>query len=180
MFERFTRDARATVIGARAEAVRRGDGWIGTEHLLVGLLEVGGDAAVVLVEAGLELDDVRRRIATHVPPGGGDALDAEALATLGIDLDAVQRAAEAQFGDGALAPVRRGRHRPRMTRRAKKVLELSLREAHRAHRAEITSAHVLLGILREGRGLAATVMAEAGVDLAALRQDLEDRGRRAA
>lgn len=180
MFERFTRDARATVIAARAEAERRGDGWIGTEHLLVGLLGVEAEAAHVLADHGLGPADVRHRIATHVPPHGGDELDAEALATLGIDLDAVQRAAEAQFGEGALAPVRRGRHRPRMTRRAKKVLELSLREAHRAHRSEITSTHVLLGILREGRGLAATVMTEAGVDLAALRQELEDRGRRAA
>ena len=180
MLERFTRDARATVVAARAEAVRRGDGWIGTEHLLVGLLETGGEDVRVLADHGVRVDDVRARIAAHVPAGSDDEIDAEALATLGIDLDAVKRAAEERFGEGALTPTRRGPRRIRMTRRGKKVLEYAVRAAHHERRHEITSAHVLLGLVREGRGLGATVLTEAGVDLEQLRRELEDRGRRAA
>ena len=176
VFERFTTAARETVVAARAEALRRGDGWIGTEHLLVGLLGSGGTADV-LAAHGVDLADIRDRIDRHVPAGSDDDLDAEALASLGIDLDAVRAAAESRFGVGALAPLRRGRGRPRMTRRAGKVLQVSLREAQHARSSQITAEHVLLGLLREGRGLGVRVLVEAGVDVDRLRREVDQRGR---
>ncbi|MHA3703609.1 Clp protease N-terminal domain-containing protein [Jatrophihabitans sp. YIM 134969] len=174
MLERFTRDARAVVIAARAEAVGRGHRWIGTEHLVVGLLEAGGPGVAALRATGVTVERIRAGIADHVP---GTGLDAEALATLGIDLDAVRRAAEDQFGVGALEAAPDGRGRIRMTRRAKKVLELAVRESRRRRESSITSTHLLLGLLREGGGLGVRVLAEQGVDVAALRTALQEQGR---
>src|SRR5919202_4709569 len=86
MLERFTSEARATVVGAQQEARRLGAERIGTEYLLLGLLEQDGPAAAVLTGHGLTRDAVAAAIVAHT---GGDELDAEALGTLGIDLDAV-------------------------------------------------------------------------------------------
>jgi ATP-dependent Clp protease ATP-binding subunit ClpA len=106
--------------------------------------------------------------------GSGD-LDAAALTTLGIDLDAVRSSVEATFGPGALdaAGPRSGPpgHLP-FSPRAKKVLELSLREAIALKQKAIGDGHIALGLLREGEGLAAKVLADLGVDAGALRQEL--------
>lgn len=173
MFERFTGDARQAVVLAQDEARALCHHYIGTEHLLLGLLSEGdGPAARVLGEHGLRAEDLRRRILSIV--GGAGSLDPEALAAFGIDLDEVKRATEAAFGPGALDP--QGRRRPTghipFTPRAKKVLELSLREATRLRHDHIGTGHVLLGLIREGKGVAAKVLIDAGCDLDGLRDDV--------
>jgi ATP-dependent Clp protease ATP-binding subunit ClpA len=178
MFERFTDEARQVVRRAQEEARRLRHPYIGTEHLLLALLGGDGDpAAQALRGRDLDPDDVRRRI-LGIVTSEGDGLDPEALATLGIDLEEVRRVTEASFGPGAL-DVRGGRPFPSghipFGKRAKKALELSLREALRLGHKYIGTGHILLGILREGEGLAALVLANAGVDLTELRDDVTRR-----
>ena len=169
MFERFTGDARQVVVHAQDEARALCHHYIGTEHLLLGLLAEGRDpAAQLLNEHGVRAEDLRRRILLIV---GGKELDPQALATLGIDLEEVRRATEAAFGPGALDAT--GRKAPTghipFTNRAKKVLELSLQEAQRLKHDSVGTGHLLLGLIREGRGVAAKVLVEAGCDLDDLR-----------
>ena len=173
MFERFTTEARQTVVGAQHEARRLHSGRIGTEHLLLALLLQPTPSATVLARHGLTRDAVTDAVRSYV--GDGD-LDAQALTTLGIDLDAVRDSVEASFGRGALdrqPGPRRGPagHIP-FTPRAKKVLELSLREALAMKSKSIADGHIALGLLREGEGLAAKVLADRGVDTVELRRDL--------
>ena len=202
MFERFTDRARAAVKGAQAEARALRHESIGTEHLLLALLDDdpsgagGGVAGEVLRAAGVTAADMRARIEDHVGRGPkvlGDA-DAAALREIGIDLDLVRAKIEQTFGEGALRPPSRphsrglfglGRRRPayersRFSPRAKKVLELSLREALRLKHSYIGTEHLLLGIVREGEGLAALVLTEGGVSLEDLRQRVLDTLRTAA
>jgi ATP-dependent Clp protease ATP-binding subunit ClpA len=173
MFERFTREARQTVVQAQAEAAALHSRRIGTEHLLLGL--VGQDntpTTAVLARHGL----TRATVLASVSTLSGD-LDAEALTTLGIDLDAVRSRVESTFGPGALDdPARRrgataGGHIP-FTPRAKKVLELSLREALALKHRHIADGHLVLGLVREGEGLAMKVLADLGVDTEALRREI--------
>lgn len=174
MFERFTHDARAVVVRTQEEARQLRHDRIGTEHLLLGLL---AEAPGVLAATGITAAAVREGIAAARGPS-----DADALATLGIDLDEVRRRVEATFGTGALSAVRRGGrsgHLP-FSPRAKTVLELSLREAIRLKHNWIGPEHILLGLIREGRGLAAAVLVALGVDLERLRDSVvADLGRRA-
>ncbi|MGY1820938.1 Clp protease N-terminal domain-containing protein [Geodermatophilus sp. SYSU D00079] len=173
MFERFTSSARDVVVRAQVEARELRHAWIGTEHLLLALVaEPGTPTARVMGRHGVTHDAVADAVTTLI---GVDDLDAEALTALGIDLDAVRSTVEATFGPGALSP-RRGRrqspgHIP-FTPRAKKVLELSLREALAAGSKTIGEAHIALGLLREGEGLAMKVLHDRGVDLDGLRRDL--------
>ena len=183
MFERFTAAARRAVVGAREESAALKHGHIGTEHLLLGALRQTDDpAAAVLVDAGLDLATARAAVARLL--GGGD--DAEALATIGVDLDAVREAVEAAFGEGVLdgppAPPEsrrrgwfRGEGAGRMafTGQAKKVLELSLRESLRLGSGDIALGHLVLGLLREGQGLGLRVIVDHGLDLAAVRRAVE-------
>lgn len=200
MFERFTHDARAVVISAQAEASRRGDHLIGTQHLLLGLLRDPGPLRNLLVGLGLDTAAVDRAIdalagAASNADANADA-DADALAALGIDLERVRLAVEGTFGAGALHraalsleerrrpgrwPRIRRRHRTTPTGsghhpfnpRATTVLELSLREAIRLGHNHIGSEHIALGLLREGHGLACRILCDAGLDLAALRREVE-------
>jgi ATP-dependent Clp protease ATP-binding subunit ClpA len=174
MFERFTTEARQTVVGAQTEARRLRHRWVGTEHLLLALLAQDTPSTAVLSGHGLTHDAVAKSIAAY----RGDDLDADALSTLGIDLDAVRDSVEATFGPGALdAPAQwpgggePGSHIP-FSPRAKKVLELSLREAIAMKSRSIRDGHIALGLLREGEGLAMKVLADRGVDTAELRRDL--------
>jgi ATP-dependent Clp protease ATP-binding subunit ClpA len=174
MFERFTDGARAAVTDAQVVARRLGHGRIGTEHLLLGLLETGGLAAQVLAGAGVTPAAVERE-----PLGTGDA---EALGAIGIDLDEVRRRVEASFGKGALhwRPGRDCRgERPRLghipfSPRSKKVLELSLREALALKHRYIGTEHILLGLIREGEGLAMLVLTRLGAGPQLLRARLLD------
>jgi ATP-dependent Clp protease ATP-binding subunit ClpA len=185
MFERFTDGARGVVTRAQEESRQLGHHHIGTEHLLLALLDPrGGIAHRVLTDAGVERSRVLADITRFVRAGHdifGDS-DIAALRSIGIDLDAVRRKVEETFGPGALEPPpapcrRRGllrRWRPQghtpFTPRAKKVLELSLREALRLKHNFIGTEHILLGLLREGNGLAAKVLTDEGFDLADLRR----------
>jgi ATP-dependent Clp protease ATP-binding subunit ClpA len=178
MFERFHQDARQSVVLAQEEAHRLRHGFIGCEHLLLGLAAYRtGPAADALAAVGLDLANLRERVGAEYA-GTGNALDADALALLGIDLDEVRRSAEAAFGPGALdrPPGCRGsaRHIP-FTPRAKKSLELALREAVRLKHREISSGHVLLGILREGGNMGTKLIADAGVRFDDLRNDVVRR-----
>lgn len=183
MFERFTVRARNVVRGAVVARDRLGHRNVGTEHLLLALLdEEKGSVAALLRQAGVDAERVTAEIDRKV---GRDTVelgdrDAEALRSIGIDLAAVRSRVEESFGEGVLEPPpapskRRGLFggrdfSNRFSARAKKVLELSLREAIQLRHREIGPEHILLGLIREGNGLAALVLTEAGLDLAELRR----------
>jgi len=135
MFERFTERARRVVVHAQEEARDLNHTYIGTEHLLLGLLrEPESAAARALRELGIGQDQVREQV-----------------------VEIVGRGSEAPPG-----------HIP-FTPRAKKVLELSLREALQLSHNYIGTEHILLGLIREGRGVAAKVLATLGGDLSRVR-----------
>ena len=192
MFERFTDRTRALVRRARDEARVEGQRPVGTEHLLLALLADGDSLAVrVLRDVGITGDDLRERIRRHTETGstGLAEADAAALREIGIDLAAIVARIEESFGPDALreavpAPRRRWGRRQRpggpFSPRAKKVLELSLREALRLRHRHIGTEHILLGLLREGSGLGALVLAEAGADLDEIRRRVETALRAAA
>jgi ATP-dependent Clp protease ATP-binding subunit ClpA len=179
MFEHFTERARGTVVFAQEEARELHHNYIGTEHLLLGLLR--DDASVgrtALDRLGVRLDDVRSEVVRVVgegPPGALGEEDAEALRALGIDLNEVRRRIEETFGEGALEWIRpagrRGRRkscvpsagRIPFTPRAKKVIQLALRESRALRHEYIGTEHILLGLVREGEGLAAGMLAERDV-----------------
>jgi ATP-dependent Clp protease ATP-binding subunit ClpA len=152
VFERFTDRARRVVVLAQEEARMMSHNYIGTEHILLGLIHEGeGLAALVLDSCGVELDHVRAFVEREV---GRDA-----AAPSGTR----QSAAKASAG-----------HIP-FTPRAKKVLELSLREALQLRHNYIGTEHILLGLIREGEGLAAQALVDAGADLPDVRQRVLDR-----
>jgi ATP-dependent Clp protease ATP-binding subunit ClpA len=172
MFERFEPAARQACFDARAEAGRAGQDKVGAEHVLLGLLAEPGPAADALTAAGLELADLRARL----PRGDHDAsagLDADALATLGIDLDAVRRATDAAFGRGSLdrAPAA-GRPALRFAGDARQSLAGAVKQTHYLGQRQITTGHLLLGILDQKRNGAISVLSQAGADLDALRADV--------
>ena len=196
MFERFTHAAREVVLRARHEARELGHSPIGTQHVLLALLaDATGPVASARsltgrgVDAGFVRAEVIRLVGSAPSEPAAtdtDAEDAAALKAIGIDLDAVRRAIEENFGPGSLRlprdaePKRRGGpfrrfyaagHTP-FSPRSKKVLELSLREAVRLKHNFIALEHIMLGILREGEGLAMQILAGAGVDPARLREDV--------
>ena len=173
MFERFTSDAREVVVLAQQEARALRHDRIGTEHLLLAQLRLDTPTTAVLRRHGLEHDEVAEAVAAHL---GGEDLDAEALRTLGIDLDAVRSTVEEVFGPGALEGPGSRRRRERghipFTPQAKKVLELSLREALAMGSKTIADGHIALGILRDGQGSVAKVLHDRGVDPQVLRAEL--------
>src|ERR1700736_264304 len=136
MFERFTDRARRVVVLAQEEARMLNHNYIGTEHILLGLIHEGEGVA------------------------------AKALESLGISLDAVRQQVEEIIGQGQQAP---SGHIP-FTPRAKKVLELSRREAEQLGHNYIGTEHILLGLIREGGGVAAQVLVKLGADLNRVRQ----------
>ena len=186
MFERFTSKARRAVVIAQEEARERRADTVRTEHLLAGLLAVPENwALMVLTGFSISADDLRGDI--DALPTTGRPMDAEALATLGIDLDEVRRQIEEAFGPGALDRTRAakgrggwfGGHIP-FDRGAKKALELALREALRMGHNYIGCEHVLLGVLH-AEGGAQDVLVARGMLLDAARVIVEElvRGRRA-
>ncbi|GAB2949518.1 hypothetical protein GCM10027203_61520 [Nonomuraea fastidiosa] len=141
MFERFTDRARRVVVLAQEEARMMNHDYIGTEHILLGLIHEGeGLASLVLTECGVQLERVRAFV-------------------------------EQEMGHGAKEPHG---HIP-FTQRAKKVLELSLREALQLRHNYIGTEHILLGLIREGEGPAAQALADAGVEPADVRRRVLDR-----
>ena len=202
MFERFTTEARTAVVRAQTEARSLGHGWIGTEHLLLAVLaDEGSGVTAALHGLGLDSGRVREQVLAAV---GAGVDDDTALRDLGIDLEAVRRRVEERFGVGALdVPrgnqqrgrgragrlLRFGRRRPPgpcgapsghipFTPRAKKSLELALREALATKSREIRTTHLVLGLMRED-GLAAAVVTRLGVRPDAVRRAVLDLGRAA-
>lgn len=170
MFQRFTHQARQVVIEAQRHARELRQDRIGTEHLLLGLLSEGrGVTAGVLAGFGVEAEGTRAMVLRVVGLGVPNEPDAAALEAIGIDLEEVRRKVEAAFGSGALGRRRRGRELGRrlghvpFTPRAKKVLELSLRQALSLRHNHIGTEHILLALLAEGEGLAALVLSQKGV-----------------
>ena len=139
MFERFTDRARRVLVLAQEEARLFGHGFIGTEHILLGLVREG------------------------------DGVAAKALETLGIDLVGARREVLRTLGPQPQAPPLGS---PPFTPRAKRVLELSLREALRLGHNYIGTEHVLLGLVREGEGVAAQVLEALGTDLPRVREQV--------
>ena len=136
MFERFTDRARRVVVLAQEEARMLDHNWIGTEHILLGLMREGEGVA------------------------------AKTLESLGISLDAVRQQVEEIIGRGQQPP---SGHIP-FTPRTKKVLELALRESLQLGHNYIGTEHILLGLIREGDGVAAQVLVKLGADLNRVRQ----------
>jgi hypothetical protein len=197
VFERFTRDARAVVIRTQDLCPALGADEVRPVHLLLALTESPNGARPVLAAHGLTTDAVSAALGAPrpVPPAPVGDDDAAALRSLGIDLDAIRDAVERQFGEGALddaaasggaahdgpevdepGPGRRpfglGGH-VRFGRGAKKVLELSVREAIRARSGEIRSEHIALAVLRTDDDAVRLLLRTLGVDVPALRADLE-------
>src|SRR6187200_729602 len=138
MFERFTDRARRVVVLAQEEARMLNHNYIGTEHILLGLIHEGEGVA------------------------------AKALESMDISLNAVREQVQEIIGEGSHAP---SGHIP-FTPRAKKVLELSLREALQLGHNYIGTEHILLGVVREGEGVAAQVLVKLGADLSRVRQEV--------
>lgn len=174
MFERFTKDARSAVVEAQTVARSAHSGQIDSRHLLVALAESPGPARTALVDGGLDVTDLVARARSNIQTG--DALDPDALAAVGIDLDEVTRRTEETFGEGALARagrVLRGRRRHiPFTPDAKKSLELALREAIRLGSKEIHGGHLLLGMTR-AESPARSILSDAGADLEGIRRSAE-------
>ena len=175
VFEKFEPTARQAFLDARDEARRAGRDRVGSEHVLLGLLAEPGSAADALTAAGLDLESLRARVprGSHEAPTG---LDADALATLGIDLDAVRRATDAAFGSGALDRVAvPGQSRLPIADDAKASLAQAVRQAQHLGQREISSGHMLLGIIDQRHSAALTVLTQAGIDIVALRADVLQR-----
>ena len=184
MFERFTRESREVLIRSQQEARDRADSSIASHHLLLAILGIGGPAADALAAHGLETAVVTSRVDSH---RGRDAIDPEALRSVGIDVDEIRHRTERSFGPGALdEPVTAGSsgrpHRPRrspghipFTLDARESLEQALRSAIRLGQREITPAHLTLGILGCASGLGGRLLAQAVTP--ELRADLEQATR---
>ena len=138
VFERFTDRARRVVVLAQEEARMLDHNYIGTEHILLGLI------------------------------GEGEGVAAKALESLGISLEAVRQEVEEIIGRGQQAPPGHIAFTPR----AKKVLELALREAQQLGHNYVGTEHILLGLIREGEGVAAQVLVKLGADLERVRQQV--------
>ena len=138
MFERFTDRARRVVVQAQEEARTLNHHYIGSEHILLGLIREG------------------------------EGVGAKALESLGISLDTARQQVQQIIGQGQHAP---SGHIP-FTPQAKKVLELSLSESKALGHHYIGTEHILLGLIREGDGVAAQVLANLGADLTRVRQQV--------
>ncbi|MGC4944801.1 Clp protease N-terminal domain-containing protein [Streptomyces sp. DT224] len=182
MFERFTKDARATVTGAAEHAGRAGAGRVTGEHLLLALLDQEGGRASFAITA-LGLTDRREAVAAALAEagrrGGMSRADADALAGIGIDLTAVVSRVEEAHGEGALRGDRGGRRRwtsgPSFSREAKKVLEKSLRVALGRGDRFIGGEHLLLA-LTAMPGPVADVLADHGATYSAVERALYGEG----
>jgi ATP-dependent Clp protease ATP-binding subunit ClpA len=165
-FQRFDTDSRMAVIKAQADARKLRAERVGSEHLLLGLLDQpDGVARRVLARHGLTYLSAYEMIKRM------DGLDAQALAAIGIDLALVRDKLEATFGPGVLDGPGATRGRVAFGPGAKKALELSLREAIRLKHDHIGDAHLLLGLIRED-GRAADVLRTARIDPDALRDEV--------
>jgi ATP-dependent Clp protease ATP-binding subunit ClpA len=225
MFERFTDSARGIVAQAQVNARRLGHGYIGCEHLLLAAAGTEGPAGAALRDQGVTPERIEVTLLSTIGPLSG--LDKEALASIGIDLDAVQAKLEAEFGPGALtralpaasqsrrptwgkgplAELKRRRRRRRtgnnapqptgplgnaplapgsaprghipFTPRAKKTLEIALREAVTLQDTSIGAEHITLALLTPRDGTVPRILAALGVQPASVRAAVLARYRKA-
>ena len=139
MFNRFTERARKVIILAKEEARRFNHDYLGTEHILLGLIREGeGVAAAVLQKLGTSLETIRLEVEKLVQPGPSTQI----------------------LGDIPFTP------------RAKKVLELAAEEARALGHNYIGTEHILLGLIKEGEGVASQVLLNVGLDLNAVRNEI--------
>ncbi|MGF7236281.1 MAG: Clp protease N-terminal domain-containing protein, partial [Frankia sp.] len=210
MIARFTPESRRVIAAARYEALRMNHPAISSGHLLLGLLRPeSGPAGRALSDLGVTRAVVEALVAERSPKRPGDRSDgfepgdAEALRSIGIDLDEVRRRVEATFGPRAFAParvtpIRRWtRTRPRLTDEAKQALRLGRREVSAAGRGpsgrcpagsrvrgsvgsrsrrRYGADHLLLGVSLVAGGIGATILRDLGVTVADLRSRLRDEG----
>jgi hypothetical protein len=145
---------------------------IRSEHVLIGLLREPGPAAETLTAASLTVGALRALL----PPGPREPqgeLDSDALARVGIDLDAVRRATDAAFGPGALDRVAvSGRRRLRFADDGKQVLVGAVRHASKHGQHTISTGHLLVGVTDDPASPAARMLTEAGADIQVLRADV--------
>ncbi|WP_232699765.1 ATP-dependent Clp protease ATP-binding subunit [Brevibacillus daliensis] len=142
MFGRFTERAQKVLALALEEAIRLGHKDIGTEHVLLGLVREG------------------------------EGIAAKALQALGLGLDKIQSEVESLIGRAPEQPSQPGNYTPNYTPRAKKVIELSMDEARKLGHTYVGTEHILLGLIREGEGIAARIMNNLGVSLNKARQQV--------
>ena len=240
MFERFTQEARTLVALASEHARRLGHRFVGGEPILLAAVSAGQPASAVLRAHGVTPELVEEEIVRRVGLGAGGqgsglfaGLDRDALATIGIDLDAVRARIEASFGPQALTRAAQAAHRdlrrrpgprpPRLVRRwrrrrqarratisapapgprppeatgrycapgpgpsghipftpaAKKILELTLREAVARQDSQIGVEHIALALTTIKQGLVPQILSAAGAPAPALRAAILDRYRQA-
>ena len=195
MFKRFTREGREVLVRAQEHARRLGHCWVGCEHLLLGVADSQTPVGAVLRARGLQPDELDEAIVAVVGacPGPGSNDDKVALAALGIDLDEVCRVVEASFGPGALEEVARRRRshrnwhrlrrraatgtsctpRPPFTPKAKRGLELALRESLRLKHDHIGVEHLALALLLRDDTAAWKVVLHLGAAPGELRREIE-------
>jgi ATP-dependent Clp protease ATP-binding subunit ClpA len=201
MPSQFTGDARQVLVLASQQARRLGHRFIGGEHLLYGLACADGEVGAVLRARGVTPERVEAEFVRLIGPrstsGGSlfDARDRDALTTIGIDLDAVRERIEAAFGPTALAPCAPGPRRwwrPRpgwdsgpvtghmpLTRRAKKCLDGSLREARAHPGAKLGAEHIALALFAMDDGVPHRILSVIGASAPRLGAEIRERCRRA-
>jgi ATP-dependent Clp protease ATP-binding subunit ClpA len=175
MFERFTERAGRVVVLAQEQARDLGHDYVGTEHLLLGLVVEGdGVAARVLRDLGVSRECLRSSVADSCGPG---RLDARALATIGIDLDEVRRRVDATFGPGALERTRAGKRFAcgRFMPRAKQAIELALQSAVERGDRFIGTEHLLLGLVGVPDSMAVTMLHDCGITPAEVREAVDQQ-----
>src|SRR6185436_9229974 len=205
MFERFTEEARDLVVRAVEHAIRLGHRYVGPEHILLAAVSTGQPASAVLRAHGVTPELVEEGIVRQVGLGAGaglfGGLDKDALATIGIDLDAVRARIEASFGPQALVRAAQAAHRdprrrpgprpPRLVRewrrrrRARRAVTTVPApgprppEAVARHDPQIGVEHIALALTTIKQGLVPQILSAAGAPAAALRAEILDRYRQA-
>ncbi len=197
---RMTRDAVAVAIGAYEHALRLGHRYLGSEHFLLALASANQPTGTVLREHGVTPERVEEEIARRAGVALFGDLDRDALAAIGIDVNAVRASIEASFGPDVLTSASQALHRePRVRRldprrvsgagraggflRHSPGAEQSLHIAHAAaqarHDTQITVEHLALGLLAASEGPVPSILSELAVSAAQLRAAIPDRYRQA-
>lgn len=191
MFERFTDEARGVVVSSQGHARRLGHDFIGCEHLLLSLSGVDGGVGQILRSVGATPAAVEAAMGRMIGERRFQGVDRDALAAIGIDLDAVREKIEEQFGPAKMKCSQRRRRRRRRQRcepgaghipftpRTKKCLELSLREAIALRDRHVGAEHILLGLTRVKDSVGAEILTGLGVSLDGLRAETLNRHRKA-
>jgi ATP-dependent Clp protease ATP-binding subunit ClpC len=156
----FTERVRRVLQQAREEAIALRHEYVGTEHILLGLLKGGGVAEAALQNLGINLDHVREKVLETVKPGPVDSTATAAAPPGGLL--------------GAIADSMGFRHKMDLpyTSRAKKVLELSMQEARYLRHSYVGTEHLVLGLLREERGIAAQILTSMGLTIDGVRNEV--------